>query len=140
MPTFLEIGERFVIDSADSPEAARNLAEKWRLKYGDKRASLILGILRDKDVRGICEALLPIAGRIMTVPVPNPRTATPLEVAKAIGQIAPRQECIAVRDLPAALRFAQADARKTLITGSLFLAGEALALFQAQPAPERSTQ
>ncbi len=107
----------------------------WR-----ERASLILGILRDKDIRGICEALLPIAGRIMTVPVPNPRTATPLEVAKAIGQIAPRQECIAVRDLPAAIRFAQQDARKTLITGSLFLAGEALALFEAQPAPERSAQ
>jgi dihydrofolate synthase/folylpolyglutamate synthase len=137
---FQQIHERFIIDGAHNPAAARRLALTWREVYGDKRASLILGILRDKDVRGICEALLPIAGRIMTVPVPNPRSSTPQEIAKAIGQIAPRQECIAVRDLPAAIRFAQGDARRTLITGSLFLAGEALALLEAQPPPERSAQ
>ncbi len=137
---FQQIHEKFIIDGAHNPAAARRLALTWREVYGEKRASLVLGILRDKDVRGICEALLPIAGRIMTVPVPNPRSSTPLEIAKVIGQLAPRQECIAVRDLPAAIRFAQADARRTLITGSLFLAGEALALFEAKPAPERSAQ
>ncbi|MDR3401348.1 MAG: bifunctional folylpolyglutamate synthase/dihydrofolate synthase [Chthoniobacter sp.] len=137
---FQQIHERFIIDGAHNPAAARRLALTWREVYGEKRASLILGILRDKDVHGICEALMPIAGRIMTVPVQNPRSSTPHEIAKAIGKIAPRHECIAVRDLPAAIRFAKDDARRTLITGSLFLAGEALALFEAQPAPERSAQ
>ncbi len=131
---------RFVIDGAHNPAAARRLAETWRETYGDKRATLILGILRDKDVRGVCEALLPIAGRILAVPVPNPRTSTPQEICKAIGQIAPRQECIAVRDLPAAIRIAQAMERRALITGSLFVAGEALAYFQAQPPPQPSAQ
>jgi dihydrofolate synthase / folylpolyglutamate synthase len=137
---FQQIHPRFVIDGAHNPAAARRLAMTWREVYGDKRATLILGILRDKDVRGVCEALLPIAGRILTVPVPNPRSATPQEICKAIGQIAPRQECIAVRDLPAAIRIAQSMERRTLITGSLFLAGEALAFFEAQPVPERSAQ
>jgi len=137
---FQQIQERFVIDGAHNPAAVRRLALTWREVYGDKRASLVLGILRDKDVRGVCEALLPIAGRILAVPVPNPRSATPQEICKAIGQIAPRQECIAVRDLPAAIRIAQSMERRTLITGSLFLAGEALAFFEAQPAPERSSQ
>ncbi len=45
-----------------------------------------------------------------------------------------------MRDLPAAIRLAQLDARKALITGSLFLAGEALAYFAAQPPPEVSAQ
>ena len=137
---FQQIHPRFIIDGAHNPAAARRLAMTWREVHGDKRASLILGILRDKDVHGICQALLPIAGRILTVPVPNPRTSTPQEICKAIGQIAPRQECIAVRDLPAAIRIAQSMERRTLITGSLFLAGEALAFFEAQPAPERSAQ
>ncbi len=137
---FQLIHSRFVIDGAHNPAAARRLAMTWREVYGDKRASLVLGILRDKDVRGVCEALLPIAGRILAVPVPNPRSATPQEICKAIGQIAPRQECIAVRDLPAAIRIAQSMERRTLITGSLFLAGEALAYFESLPTPERSAQ
>jgi dihydrofolate synthase/folylpolyglutamate synthase len=137
---FQQIHPRFVIDGAHNPAAARRLALTWREVYGDKRATLVLGILRDKDVRGVCEALLPIAGRILTVPVPNPRTSTPQEICKAIGQIAPKQECIAVRDLPAAIRIAQSMERRALITGSLFLAGEALAYFEAQPPPAPSAQ
>ncbi|MEZ0256767.1 MAG: folylpolyglutamate synthase/dihydrofolate synthase family protein [Chthoniobacter sp.] len=137
---FQQVRSRFIIDGAHNPAAARRLAQTWREVYGDKRASLILGILRDKDMRGIFEALLPIAGRILTVPVANPRSATPQEIAKVIGQVAPRQECIAVRDLPAAIRIAQSMERRTLITGSLFLAGEALAFFESQPAPEQSAQ
>jgi dihydrofolate synthase/folylpolyglutamate synthase len=137
---FQQIHPRFVVDGAHNPAAARRLAQTWREVYGDKRASLILGILRDKDVQGICEALLPIAGRILTVPVPNPRSSTPQEIAKAIGQVAPRQECIAVRDLPAAIRIAQSMERRTLITGSLFLAGQAIAFFEEQAPPEMSAQ
>jgi len=131
---------RFIIDGAHNPASARRLAQTWREVYGDKRASLILGILRDKDVRGICEALLPIAGRILAVPVGSPRSSTPQEIARFIGQVAPRQESIAVRDLPAAIRIAQSMERRTLITGSLFLAGEALAFFEAQSPPEQSAQ
>jgi len=137
---FQQIRLRFILDGAHNPAAAQRLAATWREEYGEKRATLILGILRDKEVRGICEALLPIAGRILAVPVPNPRSSTPQEICRAIGKVAPRQECIAVRDLPAAIRIAQSMERRTLITGSLFLVGEALAYFEAQPPPEPSAQ
>jgi dihydrofolate synthase/folylpolyglutamate synthase len=137
---FQQIRPRFILDGAHNPSAAQRLAATWREVHGEKRATLILGILRDKDVRGICEALLPIAGRILTVPVANPRTSTPQEICRAIGKIAPRQECIAVRSLPAAIRLAESMERRTLITGSLFLVGEALAHFEAQPPPTPSAQ
>ncbi len=137
---FQQIHPRFILDGAHNPAAARRLAETWRETHGGKRATLILGILRDKDVRGVCEALLPIAGRILAVPVANPRSSTPQEICKAIGQVAPRQECIAVRDLPAAIRIAQGMERQTLITGSLFLVGEALAHFERIAPPETSAQ
>ena len=91
-------------------------------------------------MRGICEALLPIAGRIIALPVQNPRSATPQEICRAIGEVAPRQECIAVRDLPAALRIAESMGRRVLLTGSLFLVGEALAHFQARGTLEVSAQ
>ena len=137
---FQQITPRIVLDGAHNPASARRLAETWREVFGDKRATLILGVLQDKDVRGICEALLPVAGRILAVPVQNPRSATAQEICRAIGQVAPRQECIAVRDLPAALRIAESMGRRTLITGSLFLVGEALAHFQAAEVREVSAQ
>ena len=137
---FQRIAPRFVLDGAHNPASALRLAETWRETYGEKRATLNLGILRDKDLRGICEALLPVAGRILAVPVQNPRSATPQEICRAIGEIAPRQECIAVRDLRAAIRIASSMERRTLITGSLFLVGEALAHFQAGALPELSAQ
>lgn len=138
---FQQIDPRFVLDGAHNPAAAQRLAETWREVYGEKRATLILGILRDKDVLGVCEALLPIAGRILAVPLQNPRTSTPQEICKAIGQVAPRQECIAVRDLAAAIRIARSMERRTLITGSLFLVGEALPHFgQSTATTEISAQ
>jgi dihydrofolate synthase/folylpolyglutamate synthase len=137
---FQRITERFVLDGAHNPGASRRLAETWRETFGEKRATLILGILQDKDLLGVCEALLPIAGRILAVPVQSPRTATTQEICRAIGQIAPRQECIAVRDLPAAIRIASSMERRALITGSLFLVGQALAHFRSSTPPEISAQ
>lgn len=137
---FQRVTENFVLDGAHNPSSALRLAETWRETFGEKRATLVLGILRDKDIDGVCEALLPVAGRILAVPVQNPRSATTQEICRAIGRIAPRQECIAVRDLPAAIRIASSMERRTLITGSLFLVGEALAHFQAGPPPEPSAQ
>ena len=137
---FQSIADRFVLDGAHNPEAAHRLAATWRAVHGEKRATLILGVLRDKDVHGICEALLPVAGRILAVPVQSPRSATPQEICKAIGKLAPRQECIAVRDLPGAIRIASSMERRTLITGSLFLVGEALAYFDQSAPPEQTAQ
>ena len=137
---FQQITPRVVLDGAHNPASAQRLAETWREVFGDKRATLLLGVLQDKDVRGICSALLPVAGRIIALPVQNPRSATPQEICRAIGAVAPRQECIAVRDLPAALRIAESMGRRILITGSLFLVGEALAHFQAAEVREVSAQ
>lgn len=137
---FQQITPRLVLDGAHNPASALRLAETWRETFGEKRATLILGVLRDKDVRGICAALLPIAGRILAVPVQNPRSATSQEICRAIGEIAPRQECIAVRDLAAAIRIASSMERRTLITGSLFLVGEALAQLQESAAREVTAQ
>src|SRR5205807_3848570 len=62
---FQKWDERTIIDGAHNPAAAQILVETWRENFGDQRATLILAVLSDKDLRGICEALAPIADSVL---------------------------------------------------------------------------
>ena len=137
---FQSIPQGFILDGAHNPAAAHCLAQTWLATFGPKRANVILGSLEDKDFHGICSALRPILGLVLAVPVRNPRSLSPKRVCEILGEISPSQECVAMRNLPAALALAQSLSRRTLITGSLFLVGESLAHFQNTPLENLSTQ
>ena len=131
---FQRIGARIVLDGAHNPDAAARLAETWREEFGGEKATLILGAMRDKDVRAICAALRPIAARTIAVPVQNPRACTPLELCE-IAQGEP------AASIAAALASAERHRERILIAGSLFLVGEVLAhLDPTSAAPERTAQ
>ncbi|MBV9657278.1 MAG: bifunctional folylpolyglutamate synthase/dihydrofolate synthase [Verrucomicrobia bacterium] len=125
----LEAG-RIILDGAHNPAAARRLAQTWREEYGDsERASIILGLLRDKDAAGICESLAPIAARFIVTKVrTNPRASEPAEIAAVLAAgAASKVPCVVTPDLAAALAQGRAQPERILVTGSLFLVGEALA-------------
>ena len=133
---------RIVLDGAHNPAAARRLAHTWHEEFGDyHRATVIVGILRDKDVPAICRALEPLAARFLAVPVRSPRAASPDELLAALAPVAPGTPARAVPEgLAAALEQARAWPEPILVAGSLFLVGEALALLTGGPAPEVSWQ
>ena len=121
---------------------ARRLAHTWHEEYGDHhRATVILGILRDKDVPAICRALEPLAARFLAVPVRSPRAAPPDELLAALAHAAPG---VGARAVPEGVAAALAQARgwpePILVAGSLFLVGEALAVLTGGRAPEVSWQ
>jgi len=43
--------ERTIIDGAHNPAAVRVLAQTWREVFGDQKATLILAVLSDKNLR-----------------------------------------------------------------------------------------
>jgi dihydrofolate synthase/folylpolyglutamate synthase len=132
---------RIILDGAHNPAAARRLAHTWHEEYGDRhQATIILGIMRDKDVPAICRALEPLAARFLAVPVRSPRSLGADELCETLGRLAPGATAQAFPDLGAALTAARTSPEPILVTGSLFLAGEALALLTGSPAPETSWQ
>ncbi len=138
---FQRIGGRIVLDGAHNPDAAARLAETWREEFGEEKATLILGAMRDKDVRAVCAALHPIAARVIAVPVQNPRACTPPELCEIARSVDPSWPCEPAENIAAALAAAEQHAERILIAGSLFLVGEALAhLDPASAAPERTAQ
>ena len=87
----------------------------------------MLGVLRDKDVAGICQALAPLARRLIAVPVRSERALEPaglLEVAATAASGVELHAAASVAEGLAQARTFLPD--RVLVTGSLFLIGEVL--------------
>ena len=126
--------DRVVIDGAHNPSAARVLAQTWRETFGDQRASLILAILSDKDLRGICEALALITGSFLLPKIRSDRAAPPEEMARILSVHVPSLPYSITKSIDEALALARAKPQLILITGSLHFAGETLAYLRGEPA------
>jgi dihydrofolate synthase/folylpolyglutamate synthase len=131
---FQKWDERTIIDGAHNPGAARILTQTWREVFGDQKATLVLAVLSDKDLRGICEALVPIADSILLPKIRSERAAAPEELAKLLSDISPSLLHSITPNVADALMLARANLKPILITGSLHFAGEVLAHLQGQPA------
>ena len=86
---FQKWDERTIMDGAHNPGAARILAQTWREVFGDQKATLVLAVLSDKDLRGICEALAPIAASVLLPKIRSERAVAPGELAKIFSIITP---------------------------------------------------
>jgi dihydrofolate synthase/folylpolyglutamate synthase len=110
------------------------LAETWREMFGAQRATLVLAVLSDKNLRGICEALAPISDSVLLPKIRSERAAAPEELAKAFSTITPLLPHSITPSTAAALDLARSRPHPILITGSLHFAGEVLAHLRGQPA------
>src|SRR5205085_12136212 len=81
--------ERTIIDGAHNPAGARVLAETVREQFGDERATTILAVLSDKDLRGICEALAPISDSVVLPRIRSQRATDPETLAQICSTITP---------------------------------------------------
>ena len=131
---FQKWDERTIIDGAHNPGATRILAQTWREVFGDQKATLVLAVLSDKDLRGICEALTPIVGSVILPKIRSERAAAAAELSKIFSVITPSLPCSITSTIGDALMLARANPNQILITGSLHFAGEVLAHLQGQPA------
>ena len=123
---FQEVG-RFIVDGAHNPPAAEALAAA----LGDEKVDLIAGFCGDKDVVEVLHRLSPHVRRATAVATNNPRSLSAEETAELM-QAAGMDATAEPHGLAAA--FAAADTGvRTLICGSLFLAGEALTVLGAYP-------
>jgi dihydrofolate synthase / folylpolyglutamate synthase len=125
--------KRTIIDGAHNPAGAQVLAQTWREQFGNDRATIILALLREKDVTGICRALAPIAARFILPPIRSERALPPNELIPHLSSIIPSLPYSMTPSLSAALESARAHDERILITGSLHFSGEALATLDGNP-------
>ena len=126
-------GQRILLDGAHNVAGAKVLRQALERHFGGTGRTLVLGVLQDKDWRHICETLAPLAARILTVPVSSERAADARELAAACRAVNSTAEIVACDSLRAALGKIASD-DFVVVTGSLYLVGEALESFGLSPA------
>ncbi|MBI4769551.1 MAG: bifunctional folylpolyglutamate synthase/dihydrofolate synthase [Chloroflexi bacterium] len=116
-----------VVDSAHNRDSARKLHLALQEYFPARPVTLIFGASGDKDVAGMLDELLPHVRRAILTRANHPRACDPEELAQlAAGRGCPVEVCFPVSAaLAHALEQAQPD-ELVLVTGSLFVVGEAL--------------
>ena len=117
-------GQTVIIDGAHNPAGMKALRDSLDLYFPAQQRVLLLGILRDKDIDSMLDALLrPNDTVVVTVP-DSARASDPQELAKRVAAHVQHVEAIA--DKPEALERALelANGEKLFVmAGSLYLVG-----------------
>jgi len=117
-----------VADGAHNPDGARALAEAWRELWPTHRPHLVFAAMVDKAWAQVLESLLPLAETVHVCPVRSSRrTVEPERLAAAASGRPTYVHPTARAALDAASRSAGREGA-VLVTGSLYLVGEVLAL------------
>jgi dihydrofolate synthase / folylpolyglutamate synthase len=116
-----------VLDGAHNAAAAERLVDALREHFGGRKLTFIFGVLRDKNYDEMCRILAPLAERIFCVRVNSERSSDPEQLAALCRVANPRVDARVFPKLIEAYAAAKSeDADVIVITGSLFLVGEAL--------------
>ena len=126
-------GRRILLDGAHNVDGAKALRTALGKHFATMRPVIIFGALADKQWPEICRTLAPLAGKIITVPVASGRTADARELAAAFRSANPTAEIHTCKNFTDALN-AGKDEPFIVVTGSLYLVGEALECLGRFPA------
>src|SRR5207247_8697565 len=121
-------------DGGANPAAARAPAATWRDVFRAQRATVVLAVLSDQDLRGICEALTEIGDSMILPRIRSARAAAPEALATVVSNTSRLLPCSITESVGDALMLARAKPNPFLITGSLHFAGEVLADLRGEPA------
>lgn len=116
-----------VLDVAHNPAGAWALRSALSERYEDRPLIFVFGAMRDKAIGEMTEILFPLALRVIATRPENPRSASPEEIREAARRTGAEIETAA--DVSLALERARSYAGTdaiTVITGSIYLVGEAM--------------
>ena len=137
-PGRLEILHRdptVIIDAAHNPHGATALANTIRNEFDFESIFCVLGILGEKDVRGVLKALEPVVDRLIVTKSDSPRALPVAELFAEAVQVFGNDRVFKEDDLNSAITYAMEQATlinqvsdgvsAVVITGSVVTAGSA---------------
>ncbi|MES2308225.1 MAG: cyanophycin synthetase, partial [Verrucomicrobiota bacterium] len=120
-----------VLDGAHNPSSISALVHTWKEAFGELKVQVVFGAMQDKSHLEIIETLMPISKNMILVKPNNPRAIDPQKIASLFQPLPVQIE----ESLSAYWPQLISSPDPTLITGSLFLVGEALHLQNPSASP-----
>ncbi|MBS4914125.1 MAG: bifunctional folylpolyglutamate synthase/dihydrofolate synthase [Veillonella sp.] len=114
----------FIFDGAHNRDGAEAFDETYRAWYGTTPKTMVMAILKDKEVDSMIGYLVKSDDTVFTVPAPTPRSSEPEELARAIGRGIPMQS---VGDGLSEAMKVTGHNDIIAVAGSLYILGEAKA-------------
>jgi dihydrofolate synthase/folylpolyglutamate synthase len=124
-----------LVDAAHNPHGAEALGRALMQSFAFDSITAIVGVLADKDDRGIIEALDPIVDRFIVTRSDSVRAVDADELAETVTAVAGPDRVRIEPDLAVALAEARDEAGPNdaiLVTGSITLVGQAMLIAREQ--------
>jgi dihydrofolate synthase/folylpolyglutamate synthase len=116
-------GHEVLIDGAHNPAGAHALAWHIQETY-DQRLPMVVGIMRDKKIDEMIQALAPAASHFVFTAPATDRAAAPGDLVREAARVAPYVPAVEFARPSDALRHAVTLGQPAVVAGSLYLAGE----------------
>jgi dihydrofolate synthase/folylpolyglutamate synthase len=130
-----------LIDAAHNPHGARALAATLMSEFRFARLVGVVGVMRDKDAKGLLEALEPAFHEIVVTRNSSPRAMDPDELGEVAVEVFGRDRVSVEPHLATAIDQAVELAEEggdsgvgVIVTGSVVTAGETRTLYGKEPA------
>ncbi|MGB8993978.1 MAG: folylpolyglutamate synthase/dihydrofolate synthase family protein [Pseudonocardiaceae bacterium] len=133
------------LDGAHNPHGAHALAAALHDDFSFRRLVAVVGVMRDKDARGILAELEPVVDEVVVTASSSLRAMDVADLAEAAREVFGESRVRVARRLPDAIKMATALAVETaaepdrisgvgiVITGSVAMVGEARTVFGREP-------
>lgn len=112
----------FILDGAHNTDGAKAFEETYETWYHNRPKTLVMAILKDKDVQAIIGHIVKPQDRVITVPAPTPRSSEPEELAQQMLVKSWAVESVA-EGLEKAMKETQPN-DIIVVAGSLYILGE----------------
>lgn len=124
-----------LLDGAHNPDGAAALAASLSALHPGRPVELVLGVLADKDHRGMLAALAPAVRRLHLAPPASPRARAPASYRDLAASLVPEVHVHAsCAEALACARAAAGAGGLACVAGSLYLVGEAREALLAEAA------
>ena len=115
-------GACLLLDGAHNPHGSRALAA-YLQRWHPERPALVIGVMRDKDVQGIIDPLLPVVSSVVTTAADSPRAIPARELAARIAATDPGVAVHPESDPANAVDYALSNSSTVCVAGSIYLVG-----------------
>ena len=114
----------FIIDGAHNEDGARSLAKAIEKNFNGKKATLLIGMLEDKDIDGVLEILMPYFNKVITTTPDNDRAINCETLKEKISKYV--DDVVAISNIEDAVNYTLKNAKEDdviISAGSLYMIG-----------------